>query len=120
MKIRPFTKQEIEHYLAIGILREQLANKIEPFTSIAANSIPQAGSHTAPLDKLDENELFIQMVGIALHNTGDFTVLTKLCNVRFWLTEDYKLLYLAHKDKRRVMNNMTNRKYNCGDLYDKS
>ena len=117
MIIKLFDKQAIKQAIASDTFIQQFADKLESFVSIAKDSIPKAGSHTAPLDKLDIDQLFIYMDDIQMHNTGDFTVFTSICNVRFWATEDAKLLWLAHNTKKHTMNKMVNAKYDCGDLY---
>ena len=117
MKIEIFTKQQIAQHLAAGGLIDVIKDKVEPFVSVAQNSIPGAGSATADLSKLDQELLFLNQQAIVMHNTGDFTIKSSVGNVRFWIREDYRQLWIAHHTKKAVMNRMIDKKYHCGDLY---
>ena len=88
------TKSEIEHYLAVGILKDKLGLYFEPFVSICKNNIPGAGSHTAPVSAMNELEVFKQLKGITLHKSGGFTLRTDIVNIRFWpstFKQDYEI-----------------------------
>jgi len=78
------TKQEITHHLGIENLSAHLAGNFYPFVSFANNSIPTAGSGTMKRSRLIEHKLFVDMLDIVMHQTGDFTIKTKSGNVRFW------------------------------------